>query len=208
MQTSYAVKWREPDGSIYLGRLELGPKGLVLEGAENGHEGVRRELGYDELTALRLGRLTHERLDGQPSLVVDRPGGAFVITSSVLHAGVVQEVVERLAALRLGRTRRVTIVVPLREGMHARARELAASGPPFDPEGTLLVRHQLLLTRSEAIFVFEADSDEAFEGLLGQVDVWAAAAAWREIVDGPPRLAEVVYGWERQARPQGVGLGF
>lgn len=208
MHTSYAVKWREPDGSIYLGRLELGPKALVLEGSENGDDGVRRTLAYDELTALRLGRLSHERLDGQPSLVVDRPGGAVVITSSVLHAGVVQEVVERLAAMRLGRTRRVTIVVPLREGMHARARELAASGPPFDPEGTLLVRHQLLLTRSEAIFVFEADSDEAFEGLLGQVDVWAAAAVWREIVDGPPRLAEVVYGWEREPRPRGIGLGF
>ncbi|MEY2517304.1 MAG: hypothetical protein QOJ89_4662, partial [bacterium] len=35
MKTSYAVKWREPDGKTYLGRLEFGPKALVLEGREN-----------------------------------------------------------------------------------------------------------------------------------------------------------------------------
>ncbi|MEO5575372.1 MAG: hypothetical protein ABIR67_00405 [Gaiellaceae bacterium] len=70
------------------------------------------------------------------------------------------------------------------------------------------MRHQLLLTPSEAIFVFEADSDKALEGLLGQLDLWAAAAAWRDIVDGAPRLAEVVYSWERPIQQSRVGLGF
>src|SRR5207248_188104 len=145
--------------------------------------------------------------DGQPALVVECGGAEFLITSTVIHAGVLQELVHRLSELRLTAPRRATVIVPLKEGMHERARALAAKGPPFDPADTLLVRHQLLLTPAEAIFVFEADSEIALEALLGQLDVWAAAAAWSPIVAGPPRLAELAYAWERPLSVNGLGLG-
>jgi hypothetical protein len=197
MTTTYAVKWREPDGETYLGRLEFAPKALVLEGRGEGEDGVKRTIGYDELRGFHIGQRTAERFDGQPALVVERPGGDYLVTSTVMHAGVLRELVHRLSELRPAAPQRATVVVPLKEGMLERARELASKGPPFDPADTLLVRHQLLLTQAEAIFVFEADSEAALEALLGRLDVWAAAAAWSTIVAGPPRLAEVVYAWAR-----------
>ncbi len=208
MKTSYAVKWREPSGHTFLGRLEFGPTALVLEGRNGSESAVVRTIAFNELRGFRLARAAGERLDEQPTLVVERPGGDFLVTSTVIHAGVLQELVHRLSELRLLAPRRATVVVPLKEGAVEQARQLAAEGPPFDPVDTMLVRHQLLLTPSEAIFVFEADSELALEALLGQLDVWAAAAAWGDIVAGAPRLAEVAYAWERPAQLDSVGLGF
>lgn len=208
MKTSYAVKWREPDGDSFIGRLELSPRALILEGRSGDAAPVRRTIDFGELRSFRIGRQAEERLDDQPTLVVERPGGDILIATKVMHAGVLQELIQRLSELRLSAPRRATIVVPLKEGVLERARELAANGPPFDPAETALTRHQLLLTPAEAIFVFEAESESALERLLGELDVWAAAAAWRDLVDGPPRLAELVYAWERPIRPlAGIGLG-
>jgi hypothetical protein len=207
MKTSYAVKWREPDGRTFLGRLEFAPKALILEGRNGSAGSIRRTIDFDELRSFRIGRQEGDRLNGQLTVVVERPGGDFLIASTVIHAGVLQELVQRLAELRLSSPRRATVIVPLKEGVLERARQLADKGPPFDPVETLLTRHQLLLTPAEAIFVFEAESETALEALLGQIDLWAAAAAWRDIVDGPPRLAELVYAWERPLQLSGVGLG-
>ena len=209
MKTTYAVKWREPDGQTFLGRLALGPHTLVLEGRGRDGPVVERQIGYEELRGLRLGSRGAERLDGRPALVVERTDGSYLVTSAGMSAGIVQELVERLAALRLEAPRRATVILPLREGALERVRELVAHGPPFDPDETLLTRHQLLLTPEEAIFVFEADTDEGLTALLSQLDVWAAAVAWHDLVAGPPRLAEVAYAWERpelRVVPK-VGLG-
>src|SRR2546421_11893458 len=63
MRTSYAVKWREPDGQTYIGRLELGPRAIHLVG--DGDRGsVERQIGYEELQGLRIGHDVGERLDG------------------------------------------------------------------------------------------------------------------------------------------------
>ena len=99
MKASYAVKWREPDGKTYLGRLEFAAKALVLEGRENGSPPKQRSLGYDELAGFHLGRRGVERLDGQLALVLDCGGDEFLITSSVMHGGVLQELVHRLSEL-------------------------------------------------------------------------------------------------------------
>lgn len=102
MRRSYAVKWREPDGRVYLGRLELAPQGLLLEGRYNGRPAVRRSVGYEEMSGVRIGRGAEERFGGRPALVVERPGGDLFVTSTVVHAGVLPELVERLAAKREG----------------------------------------------------------------------------------------------------------
>ena len=94
----------------------------------------------------------------------------------------------------------VVVVAPLREGARDTARLLVAGGPPFDPERTPLVRHHVYLTDKEAVFTFEGpDARAAVEGLVGESNVWKAAAAWRECLAGRPRIAEEVFAWDRGA---------
>jgi hypothetical protein len=100
MEASYAVKWREPDGHVFLGRLELVATALVLEGRNGGERAVRRTIDADQLRRIRIGRRAEERLDGQPTVVVECEGGDVVVASSVMHAGVLQELLHRLAELR------------------------------------------------------------------------------------------------------------
>ena len=210
MKVTYAVKWREPDGRTYLGRLALGPRTLSLEGREPDGPVVDRQIGYEEVQGLRVTSHGPDRLDGRPTLVVERADGPYLVTSAGMGAGIVQELVDRLAELRLATPRRATVVVPLKAGAIERVRELVAMGPPFDPVETALTRHQLLLTPQEAIFVFETQTDKGLAALLSQFDIWSATVAWQDLVDGSPRLAEVAYAWERpepRAVPA-VGLGF
>jgi len=209
---TYAVKWREPDGQTFIGRLALGPRSLRLDGRPRGavEPPVNRQFSYEELQGLRIGSLGAERLAGRPALVVERPDGAYLISDAGLGAPIVQELVERLSDLRLAASRKATVVVPLEEGAIDKVRELVAQGPPFDPAGTPLIRHELLLTTHEAIFVFETETEVGLQALLNQLDVWAAAAAWGELVAGPPRLASAAYAWERPEPyvVPAVGLGF
>ncbi len=208
--TTYAVKWREPDGETYLGRLALGSEGLDLAGRAPHGPAIERRIAYDELDGLRVGQLDADRLDGEPALVLERGASTYRVASTVVRAGILQELVHRLSELRLAAPRCVTIVVPLEEGSIERVRELAAAGPPFEPDTTDLSRHQLLLTPREAIFVFEMRSAAGLEVLLGQLDVWAAAASSQDVVAGPPRLAEIAYTWERpQPQPlRAAGFGY
>jgi hypothetical protein len=197
VKTTYAVKWREPDGQTYLGRLALGARTLGLEGRQPDGPAVNRQIGYEEILDLHIGNRGADRLDGQPALVVDRSDGRYLVTSAGMGAGIVQEVADRLADFRRPSLRRATVVVPLQAGALAGVRELVAHGPPFDPAKTAITQHQLLLTEQEAIFVFEAQTEEGLAALLGQLDIWAAADAWRDLVAGPPRVAAVAYAWER-----------
>ena len=210
MKTTYAVKWREPDGRTYLGRLALGARTLGLEGRQRDGQAIDRQFGYEEILSLRIGSRGADRLDDQPALVMERADGRYLVTSAGMGAGIVQEVADRLAGFRGAARQRATVVVPLKTGALAGVRELVAEGPPFDPTRTTLTQHQLLLTEQEAIFVFETQSEEGLAELLGELDVLAAAVAWRDFVAGPPRLAAVAYVWERP-EPRMVpaaGLGF
>jgi hypothetical protein len=115
-------------------------------------------------------------------------------------ASVFAEIAEHLAGLQFGPVvrRRTAVVIPLVEGSHDAVRALVAAGPPFDPDRVGLDRHDVFLTPSEAIFVFESRlGDKALEPLLEQPELWQSAAAWREHVAGPPTIAEDVYSWRR-----------
>ena len=205
--TTYAVKWREPDGQTFIGRLALGPRTLRLVGRRPGAEGstVDRQIGYAELQGLRIGSRGVDRLDGRPALVVERADGPYLVADAGMGAPIVQELVDRLAHLRLAAPRKATVVVPLAEGAIDRVRALVAQGPPFDPAETPLTRHELFLTPREAIFVFEAETEDGLRALLGQLDIWAAAAAWGELVAGTPRLADIAYTWERPEPHRAAG---
>lgn len=100
---------------------------------------------------------------------------------------------------------RIVVVAPLREGGRESARLLVEDGPPFDPSGTRLTGHHVHLTDSEVIFTFEGPGVRGIvEALIGEAGVLRAATAWRECLDGRPRIAEEVYSWQRgtPASPQ------
>jgi hypothetical protein len=199
MRTSYGVVWREGERPLARGKLELLPRAIRLEGL-TGSEPTTREIAYDYLSEIRIGRSTEERIDGQPSLILaPRTGDKFSI-ASVARSGVVAEIAEQLAALQFGADvrRRIAIVLPLREEAHEAVRVLLAAGPPFDPEALELDRHLVFLTASEVVFVFESKlGADALEPLLKEPKLWQSVAAWHDHLAGPPRIAEDVFSWER-----------
>ena len=114
--TTYAVKWREPGGETFVGRLSLDPRTLAFDGRARGGKGtsVQRRFAHESLRAVRIGRGT-ERLDGRPALVVERPDGDYLVAGAGTGAPVVGEILDRLVAfhvapaedLRLTRSRSV-----------------------------------------------------------------------------------------------------
>jgi len=198
MSTSYAVTWQRGEQETRAGRLELLPGGLTLDGS--GTNGAASEtIDFGDLLDVRIGRAASDRLSGRQTLVLERRGGAPVRIASVVQPGVIAELAEHLAS-RLREENvmsRAVVVLPLREGASERAAQLLRSGPPFDPEEVGLDRHHVFLNDEEAVFVFEADDLEAAERLIGGETFWNAAAAWKELVAGPPRIADDAYSWVR-----------
>lgn len=205
---SYGISWHEQGSGVIEGRLQLTPSGIVFDGRDDTDQAIHRELGYHELTGVRV----VEEPDARPAdhtLLLQRRAGDIAIRGAATRSGIFQQLTAQLTDLSVGELRRAVVVLPLREGSAAKVRELVAGGPPFDPSDVPLTRHEVFVTAAEAVFVFEAPSAAALESLLGQLDVWAAAASWREVVSGPPRLGEVEYVWrEARAATPHVGLGF
>jgi hypothetical protein len=93
---------------------------------------------------------------------------------------------------------RVAVVVPLRPGSYEVACRLVEAGPPFQLDDSPLDGHCVYLNDREALFVFEGpDAQHIVEEIVGEASVWAAASAWRELLDGKPRIADSVFAWRR-----------
>jgi hypothetical protein len=201
MERSYGVVWREGARSSRSGKLELLPRSLRLEGRDGS-----TEVPYEGVAAVRVGRLAPDRIDGRPSIIVERRTGAPIAIATVAQQSVVSEIAERLAALQLGArtTHRLVVVVPLKPGAQPAVSALLEKGPPFDPVSVAaLDRHEVFLTSDEAVFVFE--SREGIDALAPQLmdsKIWAAADEWRELVAGAPRIAEDTYSWARTEPPE------
>ena len=199
MRTSYGVVWRDGHKPLARGKLELLPRAIRLDGM-SGSDPASREIAYDYLSEVRIGRSPAERIHGRPSLMLEPRTGDTLAIASVTESGVIGEIADRLAALQLGTEgrRRIAVVLPLLEEAQHAVRELLANGPPFEPDALGLDRHQVFLTPSEAVFVFEsALGASALEPLLQDPELWQSAAAWSEYLAGPPRIAEDVYSWTR-----------
>lgn len=196
MNLSYGVVWRK--GRLLplaTGKLELLPRALKLEG-RSGSLPVEYEVAYDDLASVHVGREPTERIDGRPSLVIEPRGAAPLLIASVSEPGVVGELAERLAALQPGT--RTAVVLPLVAGAHDAVRELLAAGPPFDPQRAGLERHEVFLTPTEVVFIFESRGGAVpLDSLLADPAFWQEAGAWTDHIAAPPRLAEAVYSWAR-----------
>ena len=197
MRTSYGVVWREGAQPLARGKLELLPRGLKLDGLA-GADRITREIAYDELSGVHVGRSTSERLNGHATLVLEPASGDAISLAAVAQPGVIGELAERLAELRLDASRKTAIVVPLKDGAREAAQSLLEVGPPFDPTMTELERHEVFLGEREAIFVFDSPVGiEAIRPLLEDAEVWRGLAAWGELLDGPPRFAESAFSWSK-----------
>jgi hypothetical protein len=96
MQSSYGVVWREGALPLASGKLELRVDALHLDGMAGGQP-VSRDLAYDSLVAVRVGRSATERISGRRSLLLERRSGSPIAIASVSQPGVVAEIAERLA---------------------------------------------------------------------------------------------------------------
>lgn len=196
MQVTYAVSWEEPDGSTGSGRLELGARALVLHG-QNGSGAVTESFPYRGIEHVRVARGPAERLADRPTLVVDLARGGTLRLAGVAQPGIVAELATRISSLRHdpAATERLALVVPLKPGARAAAEKLLAGGPPFDPEQLGLDQHEVFLTENEAVFVFEGVPAALLERSADDEFIWAAAAAWKPLIDGRVRFAERAYAW-------------
>jgi len=100
MEPSYGVVWREGSHASVTGKLELLPHALRLEGIDE-----TQEVPYEGVAAIRVGRFAPDRLNGGPSVVVERRFGDAISIAGVTQPGVVGEIAERLTALRFAAQR-------------------------------------------------------------------------------------------------------
>ena len=96
MRTTYGVVWREGEEPLARGKLELFPLSLRLDGLA-GSAQVALEIPYSELEVVRTGRSTGDRLNGHPTLLLERHHAEPVAIAAVAQAGVVAELTEHLA---------------------------------------------------------------------------------------------------------------
>ena len=96
---------------------------------------------------------------------------------------------------------RVAVVANLKPDSAERARELVASGPPFDPDELGFERHHVYVSEERVVFVFEWARVNSLVRTMAQsgTEAHEALAAWEPLLDGLPQLAPEAYFWERAA---------
>lgn len=210
----YAVAFREEGGVVAAGRLELADDRLLISGANGGQ---RRELtiAFAEIVDVHVGRLRGERLNGYPTIVLERelkPAVQF----SPIGAGFLHEIADLLIRLTAApaETDELAVIVPLRAGSLGRVRELLALGPPVDPSSLDLTSHQVYLREQSAIFVFSGpDVRNRVRRAMRSPALWRAGLAWRDCIAGQPRIdanptaaaadGVLAYHWQREHHPEG-----
>jgi hypothetical protein len=193
MRTAYAVTWQDETGETHAGKLQLSSSSVILEGWAGDAE-KRVEIPYLQLAHVGLERES----DVESELVLEVLGGGQVRIAGLAEPEILGALSDAIAAARgAASVSRMLVIVPLQPGSAERAAELLTNGPPFDPEALGLDRHEVYLTDEEAVFVFETMSRATFDRLVSDASLWAAAAAWNDLIAGPPRLAVDAYSWKR-----------
>jgi hypothetical protein len=82
----------DSEGSIDSGRLELGPQGLRLDGADT------LEIACGDLTAVSIGRGAGDRLGGRTTVVLSRRSGRPLWIAPVAQHAALLELHDRVSA--------------------------------------------------------------------------------------------------------------
>lgn len=96
MEKTYAVVWVHGEKPSLTGKLELLPTAVRFEGRDE-----TREIPYDEIASVSVGRTAADRVDGRPSIVLALEDGDRVAIGTVAQENLVGEIVERLAERKL-----------------------------------------------------------------------------------------------------------
>lgn len=192
----YAVVWSDDGAPVRAGRLVVSDSGLELHGSGNSGRPATLLVDASVLASARAAR-NGERLNSCPTIVLERRDGT-VVRIGALEFAIVGELLDRVGALPEGApaSQLALVTVPLRNGSAARARELVAHGPPFDPAAVGLTRHEVFVSNDQALFLLEGPHIEAtVERLLHDFAVWRRAVTWRSCLAGRPTLARPAYSW-------------
>jgi hypothetical protein len=100
MQKSYGVVWREGSVPLAAGMLELRQRDLRFEGLA-GSRPTTQTIPYEDLAGVRVGRSSGERIDGRPTVILERRTGPPLTLATVAQQTLLGEIVERLTALQL-----------------------------------------------------------------------------------------------------------
>jgi hypothetical protein len=98
MYTSYGVIWRDGVLPLARGKLELLAGTIKLTGIA-GSEDIAREIRYEDLATVHVGRSSVDRLNGLASLVLQPILGDRLTLSPVGQPGALGELAQRLARL-------------------------------------------------------------------------------------------------------------
>jgi len=93
----YAVVWNLRDGRRVAGSLELLPDRVRLDGRAGDGRRCVCELTYASLTAVRIGRVKSELMDGRPALVLECRDTGRLLIGDVGSPGSLQELADRLS---------------------------------------------------------------------------------------------------------------
>jgi hypothetical protein len=96
---SYGVLWSENGEPAYVGKLEVGPDRLLLEGSVGGRT-AHAEVLPEEIAGVRVGRSTNDRLGGRSVLVLERRHGHEVRIAPIGAVGVLHEMLDVVNGLR------------------------------------------------------------------------------------------------------------
>jgi hypothetical protein len=191
MHERFAVVFRVGSAQA-TGALDVEQDRLLLHGLTATEE-LRVEIPCSELSQVRVGRQPTERLNGYPTLMLDRNGLPSVQVAP-LGVALLPEITELLLSLTRpedGET--LLVVVPLKPGCLVRARELLAKGPPVDPASLGLRSHEVYLNEREAVFVFYGSNVRAqVNKAIGHPAVWRAGLAWQRCFAAAPRIFDAV----------------
>ena len=208
----YPVAFRTGPGPPLIGTLNLDGTSLVLRG-RSGEEIIELRVPYLAVAEVRIGRSNEEAMNGRPTVML-ACRDASPVQIEPLAAGLLHELADLLAELATEHAdpgEQVVVTVPLRRDCVARAKELVAQGPPFNPAVLGLRRHEVFVTERAAIFVFTGPHVRSrLDRATRNPTLWFAGLAWSACVAGRPRLssdplpehdAEPVYRWVAAGEP-------
>jgi hypothetical protein len=98
MARSKAVLWRDEEGPIYAGSVELGGQGFTLKGSAHGRDSSSRTIRYKDLAGLSLTHAPAECLYGRLTLILELREGAAVDVASLNGIELLREMRDRIAA--------------------------------------------------------------------------------------------------------------
>jgi hypothetical protein len=101
---------------------------------------------------------------------------------------------------------RLVLSARLKPGARARAAELVAAGPPFDPRGSGFERHGVYLSEESVVFIFEGtDAEYLVQNIVNDPVRSAGFSAWAPLLDGRPTIARESWFWNRETEEALVG---